>query len=406
MTEQTLYPASSIGTFRKISTGLSSYSMTLPIIAGLLSATILIVRASDAFLAPNFWAEDGAFFWYQMETEGFFVSFFHPFAGYLHFYPRILAGIVSLFSPFYAPFLYAVATAITAFWIGVTIATCKLPGRMAFWFAAVWLLVPHPNGEVFANIANSQWVLAPALALILLTPKPNSRAAYINQIVFVAMVGFSGPFAAVTLPLSLWRLWHSRDLIAFVSVGLAFVATTVAHFNYPVYFQGTPEPLHLIKMILIRTFPENWPTLVASVAMLAVAVAVPKGRALRVGFIVFAALVLSAAVVKYWKAPESFDSPHTTPEFYFCARYFFIPKVLTLWIAISLIYDRGRARYLAAIWIVLFLATYPIEFFWRAPRADTHWHDAVASMKEGLPYHVVLSPPPWAMNMPSEKWKK
>ncbi len=52
---------------------------------------LLALRDTDAFLRPDFWAEDGRAFFRGWNMFGW-SSFIEPYAGYLHLIPRIVAA--------------------------------------------------------------------------------------------------------------------------------------------------------------------------------------------------------------------------------------------------------------------------------------------------------------------------
>jgi len=60
-----------------------------------LAIGLLFVRAPDALLTPQFWAEDANHFWLEQYQHGFLASLFQIYAGYVHAMPRLIAAIAS-----------------------------------------------------------------------------------------------------------------------------------------------------------------------------------------------------------------------------------------------------------------------------------------------------------------------
>src|SRR5260370_124194 len=68
-------------------------------------ALALFLKSPDAFLNPQFWAEDGAIF-YAQQYGKLWPQISTPYAGYLHFIPRLFAWLLSPIPPLYLPLSY------------------------------------------------------------------------------------------------------------------------------------------------------------------------------------------------------------------------------------------------------------------------------------------------------------
>ena len=80
---------------------------------------------------------------------------------------------------------------------------CPLP------FALAVALVPHPGGEVFACLANVQWILGLLLLVCALQKSAATVAQAAGDAALVLCAGLTGPFIFFALPLFGWKLWRS-----------------------------------------------------------------------------------------------------------------------------------------------------------------------------------------------------
>ena len=125
---------------------------------------------------------------------------------------------------------------------------------------ARWIVAcggPTLWGEVFGTITNIQWLLAPALAVIVATPTPLRALSRANQIAFTACSALSGPFSVLALPLCAVRLWTDRDrhsiaLVAIVAVS-ALIQISEASLSYE-QVAGASAPYFEAVTLLDRWF--------------------------------------------------------------------------------------------------------------------------------------------------------
>ena len=78
----------------------------------LLSFAIFVAhfsRSPDVLLKPQFWAEDGAVFYQQAHEFGFLHSVLIPYSGYVHLFPRLIAGLSLLLPLSFVPLFFNLA---------------------------------------------------------------------------------------------------------------------------------------------------------------------------------------------------------------------------------------------------------------------------------------------------------
>jgi hypothetical protein len=189
---------------------------TLFVVAG-----ALYLRKPGVFARPQFWAEDGSVFYYQAVVDRA-PAVFKPYGGYLHLVPRLTAALAAACDPLYAPTVFlAVSLLLT---LGVAAACFSprvdLPCRPLLALSLV--LVPH-TGEVFANLTNLQWILALGFLLLLLAEDARTPWQQCVDLGSVILLGLTGPFVVLWLPLFWWRFRRRRTSAAGILAGMATV---------------------------------------------------------------------------------------------------------------------------------------------------------------------------------------
>ncbi|MFM0231729.1 hypothetical protein [Paraburkholderia sediminicola] len=204
-----------------------------------IAALIAFARMPDRFLHGFLWAEDGRIFLVQAHYLGF-RSIVTPYAGYLHVVPRVIALAFSKIAPVGAvplPFAWVSAAILCASCAYLfTFARKVVPTPAAWTFALSPILVPH-IGEVWLTVTNLQWVLAPALLVLLvetfcspLTGAPGSRGDTLRGIAIVVL-SLTGPFCLLFLPIILLCLIAtrrvSRPRSTWLAIGAYFISCLV-----------------------------------------------------------------------------------------------------------------------------------------------------------------------------------
>jgi hypothetical protein len=180
----------------------------------------------------SLWAEDGQIFVQQAHLSGFFHTLVTPYAGYLHFVPRIVAGVSTLF-----PLRDSSAI--------VNASTAVLHGLLALlvWHALrdvihhpVLRLVPPllvcsaPVGaETAVSLANMQWTLQIAATVVAAFWKPRHKAGIALGAAVLVLTALSTPFGFVLVLVCALRLWrsHWRSLTAWSFLTAATMATAL-----------------------------------------------------------------------------------------------------------------------------------------------------------------------------------
>lgn len=151
----------------------SAHWLTISLLTGLL----LALKAPDSLIQPQFWAEDGAIFFAQ-QWAGRQPPFFEPYAGYLHFLPRLTAWWPGSLPAALQPLAFNVS-ALVLETVLLTYCAMRLGnGRLmvSLWCILAFMLVPQA-GDVFGTITNVQWFAQFAMVVATLRLAQDEEAA-------------------------------------------------------------------------------------------------------------------------------------------------------------------------------------------------------------------------------------
>jgi hypothetical protein len=369
----------------------------------LLAVALIALRKSDSLLNPQFWAEDGGLFFIEAERYGGWHQLFRPYEGYLHILPRLIAALatplpLTLVPGFYAWSAVAV-TGLTAWWLQSP--RLALPGGALA--ALVLATVPH-TGEVYLNTCNLQWITALGLFALVLAADATTPALRTAEIALLLVTGLTGPFIILALPLFAWRVWVRRSRWSGFLLAAA-VACAAAH--VPSLLNRTAEtdaaawaPFHhaavVGRRVVVTVFagqmpvPEILCALVAFATVAGLTAALWRRRTLLPGgLLLLAAGLFVLAATAYKVRPDTW----TLSELDNGDRYFFIPKVILLWLLAAFALTSGpRLRpALFALLLIPLAANAPRFRF--PPDPDQNWAASCALIARGESVWVPILPP-------------
>jgi hypothetical protein len=396
----------------------------LVMVAGLACLTLALVsRSPDLLLRARFFAEDGQTFYQQAHELGFARSIFLPYAGYLHLFPRLIAGL-SLWLPlFYVPLFFDIVAltiqGITAVYICSPRMRKTGPLRLRVVVAFLYLGLPH-IGEVWGRLTNSQWHMAVLSFLILIAAAPQSRMGTWFDRVALALGALTGPFSILLLPIALVAAIFrrsSRTVINLAIVGLGALVqaiTMLIHGRPEAGELGASFPLlfHLlVRWLFLTVLPHPWhvgPVLWdVGYFLFVVAVAVLVWIVWKGSFEVRCTLLLGAIVAAASLAsPIIVNRGEQWPVMLSGAgeRYWFIPRVAIalagLWVAAQPFSKWARA---AGVLAMAALVLFCVKGWHIAQWPGTHFRTYV-HVYNGLPIgsalRIPIDPPPsWSMQI-------
>ncbi|WP_420563159.1 hypothetical protein [Thalassobaculum sp.] len=363
----------------------------------LASLAVVYLRGPDAFLHPNFWAEDGNVFFAEWQRMGL-ASLLHPYNGYLHLAPRLVAAFAGAFPLEHTVLVYLVASQLVALWCAVTI-YLVMPAR-GLWpplYLAPFLAIG--GTEVLSSPTNLQWILAVGLIAVLLAPVQRAGMVRINAVAFVVLAGLSGPFslfalaATVAVRMVLRRMPGPGQALLIVTVaGTAALQALAMSDTYGPGLGGvTAAKLYEAGVaVLRRSMGGSVQAIVVPAAVLA-AVAMGRDRIWRAGLVLFALILTLSVALRFGAEPEVF--PHGVAE-----RYYYVQSAMWLLVLLSMLGDPDlrRLRLLSAAALVLMGVSLVDGKFVRHPRLPIDDWRMVVEQAGQAPTHYRY-PPGWSV---------
>lgn len=204
-----------------------------------------------------FWAEDGKVFLEDSYRGSFLENLFHPYAGYMHLVPRLIAEPVSAFVPAdWAAVAFTVSA--SAVWSAVAVLVFdfarghvrSLAIRIVLWVMVI--AIPVGGLEVVGNIANSHWFLM-AAAFWALAARDRGGWQITAASLTVGVAALSDPLTAMLAPLVLLRVLLLRTWRANV-VSIVFATTILLQMLVVLGTERDTSEMHPSPGAMFRSF--------------------------------------------------------------------------------------------------------------------------------------------------------
>jgi len=194
--------------------GASRAAWARPALVGLISAVVIVLRRPDALLNPQFWAEDGAAWFYEAYVHGI-RAVLTPHSGYLQTSSRLVAWLAQGVPITRAPLVFSLFAIAMQALPAVLLATHRFDDLVPDWRArtlliALYLLLPN-TAEVHAILTNGMWHLALVPLLLAFARPPASRPGKVFDVALVLIAGLSGPFSILLAPFLALFWWRHRQ---------------------------------------------------------------------------------------------------------------------------------------------------------------------------------------------------
>jgi hypothetical protein len=202
------------------------------ILGFLLFSLIIFLRRPDAFLNPQFWAEDGVIFFKECYYYNL-TSALTPYAGYLHFIPRIIALISNkVIGVRLAPFFYNTCTLIIYIAVIANVYSRRVNLNNKILYILSLCLVPCYGNEIFMNVTNIQWFTGILIIVILIKREPSSQFGniplqWVSDIIQLLLAGLTGPFIVILIPLYAIRLYIQKNIHSLVVGAVAGITSII-----------------------------------------------------------------------------------------------------------------------------------------------------------------------------------
>ncbi|MBC7389761.1 MAG: hypothetical protein H7329_11155 [Opitutaceae bacterium] len=390
----------------------------IPLLLLALVVTLLALhhRRPDALINAQFWMEDGEIFFLESYKYGF-LSFFIPYAEYVHVFPRTISIIGHYLVPIlYIPLFYNILS-LTTFLLTVVYIWFRGPDNKITALLMVFALTLLPvHNEVFMNITNQQW----SLALVLLIPlcyKSHSKACSVFDACIVLIIGLTGPFSTIFYPIVVVSYYYMRDEFKeqphlkfpfYTYTFAAFLQLALILFFPLERSAGKISFLHLVQassqifyqqFALLTTikdfiYVKSSLTIFLGVMFLVI-VFISTLLSFRyylktkkiTPFVFLSAILLMflSTIYGYRNNPEMVDPISTD-------RYFYISSVALFWALFYFIENKKYLQYTA-------LTGFALIFFFKAEIIpvkifrDMHWEKYVQKFEGKEPFEIPINPP-------------
>ena len=373
---------------------------------------VLFARRPEMFLRPQFWAEDGAVYFFQADTMGAH-AIVQPYAGYYLVLLRLVAWVAAPFNAAMAPGIYFWAC--MAVMLGV--ATACFSPRIELSLRPVCVLalglIPH-TGEVVGNLTNLQWFTALGLLWLLLARDPSNLRQWATDSLLAVAVGLTGPFSLLFLPLFIARAFTQptryRWWMALLVAGTAAMQVRVMARSSVLHATLTwVSPVQVLDLLGRRLggslfLPAEWVqglpllagvSLGVVVAVGLVAVAVWPGRQ-RLGRALLCGSILLTVGGTFFRLRDNLGQ---MMDLGLHDRYFYLPKLLMIGLLIQGMAMGGawRRMYAASVLVVLAITLTGWRYRYLP---DLHWATYAARIEAGLPTENIPINPTWTLTHP------
>ncbi|WP_404422382.1 hypothetical protein [Nibricoccus sp. IMCC34717] len=370
--------------------------------AGLIALVILLwfVRRPEPFISPMLYAEDGPVFFVQADQCRWQALTF-TYSGYLHTFQRFWAAVVSYAPLQWVPTLYFWTSLIAPVLVATALTSPRCPLRGSPLLITALAFVPH-TGEVFGNLTNTQWFLGLLLLLVVISREPKRVADYAADFSTALIVGLTGLFSVLFLPLFALRAWQRRTRASWLL--LACIAATSAiqlRTFIPAATSVEGPPLSLAQGIAVLGHRvvtaaflgrhadglPSWVWLAAGALFFAGAIAAvlrwPKDSPRLPLLAALVAITLAGAL-------RLRDTQVEAMAMRYADRYYFIPKVLLAWVLIDWLLARfptAWTRSAIAAVLVLGAAITPQEIY-----AEFRWAPYARQIERYEKVRVITNP--------------
>jgi hypothetical protein len=315
-----------------------------------IAGIVLFMRYPDWFMRPRLWAEDFLRFFMDARCDGP-AAILEAYSGYLHLLPRLIALAGAWLDPSRIPSFYAYSSLALTLLVVARVFSPRLDLPCKPLIALAIVAAPH-TGEVFLCVTNIQWITALALVLTLLMGDPADALDWARDIAILLFAGLTGPFSLFLLPFFVLRALDRSTRASWAILAVVLVTAIVQgweiYLNAPVLVPDGPGgPIRYLNLaaVLSARIPlgllgaQGWAYgvgrafvtgagILGACAIAAMALARGRYRKERICLVLFIIVLVALSTAKVrtdtWDFREMVQGD----------RYFFIPRVLLLWIAV------------------------------------------------------------------------
>jgi hypothetical protein len=373
-----------------------------------LFAAAVFLKAPHQFANPQFWAEDGVVFFQGAQELGF-DSLFVPYAGYFHLIPRLVAYLATFFPIVSAPIIYLYSSYFILLGIGWGYLQLASTDLTRFFLIGSIVLVPI-QGEVFLNLTNLQWLIAPFILAYFFIDAPSRlvfRFLLTMGLFCVCLTGpfsiFFAPFVAVFLLIQKITVYRFINFLILCSGALV---QAIALLNSPrldksfssfelfnnMVFINFLGPLLLGKDIAQISSAMSY--IVGGLFLVWIIICILK---LRKKDVLVSTCLFVLAFALLFLGFQASDKNFESSAFTIDQRYFYIPSILLIWLSGLLISRVHKLGFLGVAWFVL-IGISALSSYSSPPLVDYKWSETIrdSNRSEIIP----INPPNWKISIP------
>ena len=377
------------------------------IVVFFVSILVVISRRPDAILSPQFFAEDGTFWYADAYNTGWCHSLLLSHAGWLQTVPRLSAALSLIVPLGSAPFVLNFIAVILQVLPIVVLTSARsrswAPLNVRMLLAVAYVALPNSR-ELEAAISQSQWHLAFLAALVILAVPSANKIWKAFDAAAVVLSGLTGPFCLVLLPLAAamwfwrrrrWRLVLTGLLAVGTAIQLYVIATAPAAARAHPILGATPTLFFRIltgNVYLATIFGQN-SSFAKSPAFLCLIIAILATAIIAYSFVrsnaefrLFILFCLVIFGVSLYSPMVSVDQPQwqvlsSAPGL----RYWFFPMLAFVWATIWCAFAASVKQLRIACGALLVLMIYGAAKDWIYPAYPPTTFPLLAQQFETLP---------------------
>lgn len=390
---------------------------------------VLGYQARDALITPQFWAEDGTVF-FQEQVGRTLPMLFKPYAGYLHFVPRLVTWIASAWAYTVQPAVMNVVAWLIAAW-ALAFTTVRLGRHVPVLLTLTIIAFAPTSGEVNGTITNAQWFLQFALLAIVLVPAARPMNPWLAFAATLAMA-LTGPFsvaiglmligmafATAMLPRQIATIF-SGQLVAWLrqldraAIAGLFLGALAQGLCMAIVPEKTGLPhgaylpaLHDLMGVVLPTHLFGEPLLPAKAWLLiyiAIGAMVVTGRGVtfeaKLCLLAFATIGIGMALAGLVRLPKPYDL-----RFDFSDRYYMLARFAFWWMlymAFAAYWgDRPQATGATAL-LVVFIGCMTPQLHRRWVMAPLPWKAQARELATPGHHSIPINPAPFAIEIETD----
>jgi hypothetical protein len=204
---------------------------------------IIFSRRPDALLNPQFFAEEGTFFYRDAYQLGF-QSLFLAYGGYFHALLRLVALLAQLVPIVWAPLLMNLAAIFVQLLpVNVFLSSrfSQVPFPVRLFAGLVYLALPN-SYEIHANATNFQSHQALLTCLLLLAQPAKNRFWKLFDGITIVVTSFSSPVGILLLPVAALMWWYRAGSWYAASFGFLLPGTAIQSISVLLHWHMRQAP--------------------------------------------------------------------------------------------------------------------------------------------------------------------